>query len=74
MLPTVYRPNNINMAPTNLPIGDTDEPLIDQFVSQWVPGLALHNVALCCFISERDGWYLPEETVTHRDTVATRLH
>lgn len=64
MLPTLYRLKIINMSPTNLPICDTDESLIDQFVSQWVPGLALHNVALCCFISERDGWYLPGETAT----------
>lgn len=50
------------MPPTNLSIGDTDESFVDQFVSQWVPGLALHYVALCCFISQRDGWYLAEET------------
>lgn len=54
--------NNISMAPTNLSIGDADESLVDQFVPQWVPGLALHDVTLCCFIGERDGWYLTEET------------
>lgn len=48
-------------VPTNLSIGNTDESLIDQFVPQWVPGLSLHDVALCCFISKRDGWYLEEE-------------
>lgn len=57
------------MTPTNLSIGDADESLVDQFVPQWVPGLALHDVTLCCFIGKRDGWYLTEETETHRDCV-----
>lgn len=63
--------NNINMTPTNLSIGDADESLVDQFVPQWVPGLALHDVTLWCFIGKRDGWYLTKETAREkkRDTV-----
>lgn len=52
---------NVNKnAFTNLSICDADEPLVDQFVPLWVPGLALHDVAFCCFIGERDGWNLRE--------------
>lgn len=58
--------NNVKMAPTDLSIGDANESLVDQFVPQWVPGLALHDVALCCFIGKRDGWYLTEERETQR--------
>lgn len=61
--------NNVNMVPTNLSIGDADESLVDQFVPQWVPGLALHDVTLCCFIGKRDGWYLTEGRETHRGCV-----
>lgn len=54
------------MATTNLSIGDADESLVDQFVPQWVPGLALHDVTLCCLVSKRDGWYLTEETAREK--------
>lgn len=37
--------------PTDLPIGDTDEPLVHQLVPEWVPRLTLHDVALGRFIS-----------------------
>lgn len=54
----------MNIVPTNLSIRDADEPLVDQFVPQWVPGLALHDVTLCRFIGERDGWDLAEGSET----------
>lgn len=48
--------------PTNLSVCDADESLVDQFVPQWVPGLTLHDVTLCCFIGQRDGRNLGEKT------------
>lgn len=37
--------------PTNLSVGDTDEPLVHQLVPERVPRLTLHDVALGRFIS-----------------------
>lgn len=37
---------------TNLPIGHADEPLIDQLVSAWIPGLSLHDVALSSLVRQ----------------------
>lgn len=48
------------IPPTDLSVGDADKPLIHQLVSEWVPGLTLHDVALSCFISQGDSWHLRE--------------
>lgn len=51
----------ISISPTDLSIGDADKPLIHQLVPEWVPGLTLHDVALSCFVSQRDSWHLRDE-------------
>lgn len=45
-------------SPTDLSVGNADKSLVDQFVPQWVPRLALHDVTLSGFICKRDGWDL----------------
>lgn len=40
---------------TDLSVCYADEPLVHQFVCFGVSGLSLHDVALSCFISQRDG-------------------
>lgn len=62
-----------NRGPTNLSVGDADESLVHQFVPQGVPGLALHDVTLCCFVGQRDGWYLTGETNMQTRRCYTRL-
>ena len=45
---------------TDLSVGYTNKPFIDQFVCFGVSGLSLHDVALSCFISQGDGGNLDD--------------
>lgn len=58
---------------TNLSIGNADETLINQLVSQRVTGLAFHDVALCCFIGQGDGRNLVKQTDCYGCAVCVEL-